>query len=96
MGRNQSTSIHRGLEEVGSSPQDAPSRRQGREPLQLWWKQQGNRGQKWGLQTGPKACDLLVKPDRMRTWFLEVEGPPGEDAGQTVEMTTEDSEQDIS
>ena len=73
-----------------------PSRRQGREPLQLWWKQQGNRGQKWGLQTGPKACDLLVKPDRMRTWFLEVEGPPGEDAGQTVEMTTEDLEQDIS
>ena len=68
------------------------SRRQGREPLQLWWKQQ----EKWGLQTGPKGCHLLVKPDRMRTWFLEVEGPPGEDAGKTVEMTTEDSEQDIS
>ena len=72
------------------------SGRQGREPLQLWWKQQGNRGQKWGLPTGPKACDLLVKPDRMRTWFLEVEGPPGEDAGKTVEMTTEDLKQDIS
>ena len=63
--------------------------------LQIWWKQQGNRDQKWGLKTGLNGSDLIIKLEWMSTWFLEVEYSPGEDAVKTVEMTTEDLEQDI-